>query len=84
MIEIFVLDIPEFKPLVDAVAKNGNCRVLPPAQGYWRLQADGQLTLSRRALGLGPALWNSALSGGFRGRILQYGRDEMKLESESA
>ena len=46
--------------------------------------AEGQkeLRFNRKALGLGPAIWNSALSGGFIGRIVEYGRDEMILASE--
>jgi hypothetical protein len=31
---------------------------------------------------LGPAIWNSALSGGFIGRIVNYGPDEIVIESE--
>jgi hypothetical protein len=40
------------------------------------------LRFSRKAMKLGPAIWNSALSGGFIGRIVDYGRDEIVIESE--
>lgn len=82
MIRIFVPDIPEFTPLIDGARNAGNCTVLEPTRGYWRIEADNELTFSRKALGLGPALWNSALTGGFRGRIVEYGRDVMRIESE--
>lgn len=82
MVTVFVPDIPEFMPLVRAAEKAPSCSVLPPARGYWRLEAEQELRFVRKQLGLGPALWNSALSGGFRGRIVEYGRDEMRIVSE--
>lgn len=82
MVRIFVPDIPEFAPLLDGARKVETCRVIEPSHGYWRIEADKQITFGRKALGLGPALWNSALTGGFRGRIVEYGRDVMRIESE--
>lgn len=82
MVRIFVPDIPEFVPLLDAARNVDNCRVIEPSLGYWRIEADREITFTRKALGLGPALWNSALTGGFRGRIVEYGRDVMHIESE--
>jgi hypothetical protein len=76
---IFVPDIPEFAPLVKAAETIPGCVVRAPQAGYWRLEAARELAFSRKQLGLGPALWNSALSGGFRGRIVEYGRDEMRI-----
>jgi len=83
MVRIFVPDIPEFAPLLEGARKAGNCRVLKPEHGYWRIEADHEIRFERKALGLGPALWNSALTGGFRGRIVEYGRDVMRIESEA-
>ncbi len=82
-IKIFIPDIPEFLPLVRAAEKVEGCRVLAPKGGYWTIEAEKRLRFSRKALKLGPAIWNSALSGGFLGRIIEYGRDEMVLESEA-
>lgn len=79
---IYVPDIPEFKPLLDGAAKVGGCRIEPARAGYWAIAAEDELRFERRALGLGPALWNSALTGGFRGRIEEYGRDVMRIVSE--
>jgi hypothetical protein len=83
MVRIFIPDIPEFMPLVAAAERVTGCTVLPPASGYWTLEAERVLHFSRKALNLGPAIWNSALSGGFVGRIIEYGHDEMLLESET-
>lgn len=84
MVTIFVANIPEFMPLVRAAEKAPGCSVRQPANGYWRLESEDELRFVRKQLGLGPALWNSALSGGYRGRIVEYGRDEMRIVSEDA
>ena len=79
---LFVPDIPEFSPLVRAAEKLADCAVRPSHGGYFRIEADRELCFARKELGLTPALWNSALSGGFCGRIVEYGRDLMRIASE--
>lgn len=83
MVRIYVPDIPEFSPLITAVQQKGECEVVPPRDGYWRIESSTGLRFERKELGLGPALWNSALTGGFRGRIVQYDRNVMKIEGEA-
>jgi hypothetical protein len=82
-VRIFVLDTPEFMPLVKAAEQVPGCKLVGPTDGYWTVEAAGTLRFSRKVLNIGPAIWNSALSGGFLGRITEYGRDEMVIESES-
>ena len=79
---IFIPDIPEFVPLVAAVRAARGSTVRAPEKGYWIVEADQVLRFSRKTMKLGPAIWNSALSGGFVGRIVDYGRDEIVIESE--
>jgi catechol 2,3-dioxygenase-like lactoylglutathione lyase family enzyme len=79
---IFVPDIAEFSAVIAAVRQAGHCEMLPPKNGYWRIQSERELQFQRKALGLGPALWNSMLSGGFRGRITEYSRDILRIEAE--
>ena len=81
-VQIFVPDIPEFVPLLEGARKTDGCMVEPAVAGYWSITANHEIRFERRALGLGPALWNSALTGGFRGRIEEYGRDVMRIVSE--
>jgi hypothetical protein len=76
---IFVPDIPEFAPIVAGAKTVPSCRVTEPLGGYWRIEADHEISLERRALKLGPALWNSALTGGFIGSIAEYGRDTLRI-----
>jgi len=82
MVTIFVPDIPEFAPLMRGAENLKDCVVHRPVNGYWRIEAEREIEFFRKRLGLGPALWNSALSGGFRGRIIQYDRDVMRIGSE--
>lgn len=82
MVRIFVPNIPEFAPLLEGARKAGGCVVKEPLNGYWRIEAPEKISFGRKALGLGPALWNSALTGGFEGRIVEYGRDTMCIESK--
>lgn len=81
-VRIFVPDIPEFEPLVTAARQTPVCRVHDPLRGYWRIEADSELVFDRRQMKLGPALWNSLLSGGFRGRIEEYGRDILRISGD--
>ena len=80
---IFVPDIPEFLPIVEGIRAVGNCTVHAPANGYWWFEDAREIRLKRREIGLGPALWNSALTGGFQGRIVTFDRDIMVIESAS-
>jgi hypothetical protein len=75
MVTIFVPDLPEFAGLVAAMRAAEGCTVREPRKGYWQIESATEICLHRKALGLGPALWNSMLSGGFRGSIVEYGRD---------
>lgn len=81
---VFVPDLPEFASLVSNARTAGGCEVGRIASGYWRIEAAHELRFTRRQLGLGPALWNSALCGGFRARIAVYDRNEMRLVEEDA
>jgi hypothetical protein len=81
-VTVFIPDLPEFRALVECAADVPDCVVTPLGNGYLKLETPRQLRFLRKELGLGPALWNSALSGGFRGRIERYDRNEMLLVSE--
>lgn len=82
MVRIYVPDLPELMPVIDGARKSGNCQIHAPQNGYWRIEADKEISFNRKTLGLGPALWNSALTGGFRGNITEYSRDTLTIVSE--
>ena len=81
---VFVADIPEFASVVAAARTLENARLHAPRKGYWCIESDRQLQFERKPMKLGPALWYSMLSGGFRGRIVEFGRDRLIIGTEGA
>ncbi len=81
-VSIFIPDLPEFSPIIDGARKAGH-EVASPLEGYWRIDADQEIRFDRKALGLRVALWNSALAGGFVGKIAAYDRNTMRIVSET-
>ncbi|WP_026121860.1 hypothetical protein [Paraburkholderia kururiensis] len=77
---IFVPDLPDFAPLVEAVCQRPDIRLVQPKAGYWQIQSSGRLQLGRKALGLRTALWFSMLTGGYVGRLSEYTKDAMTIE----
>jgi catechol 2,3-dioxygenase-like lactoylglutathione lyase family enzyme len=77
-----VLDVPEFSPIVDALRKDGRCTVEGPEGGYWRVSSADTITFERKPLGLVPAIWNAALTGGFVGAITRFDRTVLELRPE--
>ena len=78
MVSVYVLDVPEFRPIVDG-ARHAGLAVEGPIKGYFVLTHDSQIVLSRKALRLQPAIWYSALSGGVRGEVVQFDRDTLRI-----
>lgn len=89
MVTLFLPDIPEFEPILTALQKQaegeaGSLSIAPPRQGYWTVNAPDELRFNRKAMGLGPALWNSMLMGGVVGRIYQFDRSEIRIRPVAA
>lgn len=82
-VTVFVPDLAEFQPLIKAAAAVDGVTVKEPKLGYWRIAAKDRLTFARKPLGLRVALWNSALAGGFCGRLTEYTNDSLTIESEA-
>ncbi|MGH6624989.1 MAG: hypothetical protein ACRECD_00320 [Burkholderiaceae bacterium] len=82
MITVFVLDVLEFLPLVDHARGVQAIAVSGPALGYYRLDAQGELTMVRKALGFKPAVWHGALTGGLIGRVAQFDNDTLTITEE--
>lgn len=75
---LYVLDVPEFEPLIASSRNNPDCRVEGPVQGYWKISSPQAIVFDRKALGFVPALWNASLTGGFDGEVRMF--DRYKLE----
>lgn len=81
-VKIFVPNVPEFESLLEAGRRVQGCVVERLDANYWSINAVREIRFERKALGIGPALWNSALTGGFVGSIKQYDRNVMKLVAD--
>lgn len=76
MPSLYVLDVPEFKPLVDVALRNGELEVIGPAAGYFRVSTEGQLRIKRADTGLPEALWFGAFTAGYDGKELVIDKDQ--------
>ncbi len=74
---IYVVDVPEFVPVVEAARNNPACRVSEAMKGYYRIDADGEITFNRKAMQMKPALWYGIFTGGLDGEIKSFGREEV-------
>jgi catechol 2,3-dioxygenase-like lactoylglutathione lyase family enzyme len=81
---IFVLDVPEFEPLVAACREAPGCTVEGPLDGYWHVSSPEPITFERKPLGLVPALWNAALTGGFDGEVRVFDRLRLEIAPKEA
>lgn len=81
-VKIFVIDLPEFAPLIEALRTEASVSLKAPVAGYWQIDAGPSLSLSRKGLGLNLALWYSMLAGGFCGCLTEYGRDTLTIIEE--
>jgi hypothetical protein len=79
MVVIYVLDVPEFHPVVETCRDKPDCTITRPEKGYWRVSAPSEIVLSRRAMQMKPAVWYGLFTGGLNGEIAEFGRDEVRL-----
>ncbi|KFC64822.1 hypothetical protein FG93_05112 [Bosea sp. LC85] len=79
MVVLYVLDVPEFLPIVEACRKFGHCRIAKSDEGYYRIQASGEITLNRKAMQLKPAIWYGLFTGGMNGEIAEFGRETVRV-----
>lgn len=78
-IRIYVLNVPEFAPLVEAAKKLESCQVGEAAGHYVTIDAKEPIEFHRKELGLKPAVWYGLFTGGLRGKIESFGRDTVRI-----
>jgi hypothetical protein len=79
MVVLYVLDVPEFLPIVETARTIPGCTVTPPQRGYWRVTSPTEITLNRKAMQMKPAVWYGLFTGGMNGEIAEFGRDEVRV-----
>ena len=80
---LYVLDVPELKPLLEAGRKEQKFRIDGPVDGYWRISSNSSIAFERKALGFVPALWNASLTGGFDGNIKVFDKNRLEITPEA-
>ena len=75
-----MLDVPEFRCLIDDARKRDGYRVAQVGRGYYRIEAERELVFERKALGVKPAVWYGLFTGGLQGRIVQFDRERVRIE----
>jgi catechol 2,3-dioxygenase-like lactoylglutathione lyase family enzyme len=76
---IYVLDVPEFKGLLDAARGSAGYSTQPAGNGYLCILGNPGLRFERKELGFKPAVWYGALTGGLSGRIEQFDMDVLSI-----
>lgn len=76
MPSLFVLDVPEFAPLI---AGSANVHAVRRRGGYAMIEAAGTIVIERSRSGLGEAVWYGALTGGYEGRIVEFSADRLVI-----
>ncbi len=79
MITIYVVDVPEFQPLLDDARKRSECRVTRLDSTYVTIESDQPVEFSRRALAMKPAVWYGLFTGGLDGVIERFDRDVVRI-----
>lgn len=79
MIRIYVLKVPEFLPLVESARAMPHCTIDESDAEYSVISSDEELVFNRKAMGMKPAVWYGAFTGGLDGDIVEFGRDEVRL-----
>jgi hypothetical protein len=80
---LFVLDVPEFRPLPDALRGKPGVTVAGPAGGYFRISAETELRIDREETGLGEAVWFGAPTGGYSGGVLSIDDRTLVIRGET-
>ncbi len=79
MAGFYVLDVPEFAPLLDAASRDPRCRVHAAKAGYSLVEFDAQISIERRETGLKEAVWFGCLTAGLDGKIAEFTSERLRL-----
>lgn len=78
MVRVYVLNVPEFRPLVEAARAMPEVRI-KESEAYTRLEADGEMVFLRKAMHMKPAVWYGIFTGGLDGEIAEFGRESVRV-----
>lgn len=76
---IYVVDVPEFMPLVESARGKSGYKVSEENKGYFKIESQGEMTFNRKEMAMKPALWYGMFTGGLDGEIKSFGREEVTI-----
>lgn len=79
MPRLYVVDVPEFRPVVEAAQKQPDYTVTAARKGYWMIESAGPMTFNRKQMQMKPALWYGMFTGGLDGEIAEWGRETVTI-----
>ena len=80
MTAVFVLDVPENRPVVE-VAQTDATVTVDRVGPYFKVSAPGPIVVDRRATGCRHAVWYSSIAGLLGSRITQWDKDALRVEA---
>ena len=78
MAAIYVLDVPEFRPIAESAARQG-LSVDKLKSGYLRISSPNELELLRKPTGVKLPIWFGAPTGGLEGTITRFDREALRV-----
>jgi len=76
---VYVLDVPEFRSLIEIASRRPDWRVTPVPGNYFRIESTAELVFRRKDLKMKPAVWYGCFTGGVRGKIVRFDRDIVRV-----
>jgi hypothetical protein len=80
VIELYVLDVPEFRAFIEEGAKVAD--EVHSIGHYVQLCANDTLIIDRRQAGVRQAVWYSAIGALRHGKVAQFDKDALRVEPE--
>ena len=77
----FVLDVPEFAPIIEAARALKNCKVNPARAGYVLVEFSGEVVIERHRASMSEAVWFGCMTGGLEGKIISLDAEKIRLAS---
>lgn len=75
----YVLDVPEFAPLIEVALKTPGSRAHALKRGYRFVEFNGGVEIRRADTGLNEAIWYGCLTAGLVGKIARFDSEILKL-----
>jgi hypothetical protein len=79
MVVLYVLDVPEFLPIVETARRMPACEISKSGKGYYKIVSPTEIVLNRKAMNMKPAVWYGLFTGGMNGEIAEFGREEVRV-----